>query len=186
MATNQFSLPQTFNNATWDSPTYVTDNATTAPDTTTTAASMLPASTFTEAVRQTITTSITGDNNISIYIKANGFSKVFFREQLVSGNYAVFDLSTVALIEASGTTSTAITDAGGGWYRISGVQNLGSTASRKWAFGIATSTYTTGDPQGQQQVGDGASGVYIWGALLTAGATLEDYFYPVYSAWIRA
>ena len=100
----------------------------------------------------------------SVYVKANGYSKVALREGNGAPNsYAAFDLSTGSIIEAgSATTNAAITEAGNGFYRISATF---TATTQRWMVHVLDPAYTTGSVQTNWE-GDGTSGIYIWGAQL--------------------
>jgi hypothetical protein len=111
--------------------------------------------------------------NHSIYVKADGYSKVGLRDaNAVSGMYAAFDLSTASVIESASSINAAIDDVGGGWFRISAA--FTTPAAQRFSVHVLPPSYTSGIIDGIW-TGDGVSGVYIWGAQLELGSTATDY-----------
>jgi hypothetical protein len=114
------------------------------------------------------------------------FAKQGERKNIGIGNaseaaYAVFDLSNGTLVSVSslgGVLSNAkIQSIGNGWYRIS-VENNRASGS---GFGIITAN----DLGQVSYLGDGTSGVYIWGAQLEALPYATSYIPTVASTVTR-
>jgi hypothetical protein len=105
----------------------------------------------------------------SVYLKAAGRSWA----QLVNGSvgncFAYFDLANGAVgTVGAGATSAAITAVGSGWYRCSilfTAASGGNIIIARNASANGTTSYT----------GDGNSGVYIYGAMLSNSASLDPY-----------
>jgi hypothetical protein len=76
----------------------------------------------------------------------------------------------------SGTTGAipVVTDAGNGWWRFS----VTATATATAVFAFRVSPVAGGT---NSYVGDGTSGVYIWGAQLVTGAAPVPFFYYPYT-----
>ena len=164
---------QTFDNASW-AKTNVTATAdsTTAPDGTTTADSII--TTATNAVHrvQQSTTGV-GAFTFSVFVKANGYSKVGMWDSATTGAYAAFDLSTGAVLDSgAGASSVTITALTNSWYRISFVATM--TASIGFAIQVLDPAYTTGAIN-NAWLADGTSGIFLWGAQLEQRSTVTAY-----------
>ena len=164
---NLIGYTEDFTNAAWTkSGGTATANTTTAPDGT------ITADTFTENTANTVHTlyqgfsSITGNQyTFSCYVKDNGRNIVRFECQATSVLYQVeFNLTTVTTSNFSGTGTAAITSVGNGWYRCSATITSTATGTGYWQLdlcsGLGTNTY----------LGNGTSGVYLWGAQVDLGA----------------
>lgn len=155
----------------------ISPNSTTAPDGTTTADTFTPAATNTYfRVTQKPFASV-GPITLSVYVKANGYTKVALREDQTSGAAATFDLATGAAIgvfDAGGVTvsNAAISSVGNSWYRISctfsGATSVGAglfVLDPSYTSGAVTSTWTA----------NGTSGIYLWGAQLEQRSSATAY-----------
>jgi hypothetical protein len=110
-----------------------------------------------------VTANQTGTFNYSVYMKAAGRTTAALGRS--SDSSAVkFDLvNGVVLSAGSGWTNASITSVGNGWYRCAG--NI--TLSAAWVF-ISPNDAVS-------YTGDGNSGVYIYGAMLSNSASLDPY-----------
>ena len=107
------------------------------------------------------------DYNFSVYLKAGERTKVSI--QISGGNVRVNLLTGV--IETNTTTSTPIvTNVGNGWWRFS-ILNIPAftTANPLYRIFIVNALDST------SYVGDGVSGVYVWGFQLTLESSLLPY-----------
>jgi hypothetical protein len=155
----------------------VTANATTAPYGGSTADNVVESS---DAVASfhSITQQITGLANntvytISLFLKQSGRSRA--RVSLLNKNGdnpgAIFDLAAgVVVSELVGVISSNIEDAGNGWYRCVITANSASGATtpqlRLWPADTSNNI---------QYIGDGVSGLFVWGAQLEAAPTPSSY-----------
>jgi hypothetical protein len=172
---NLFSRSQTFN-GTWSAGganVTVTDNAVTAPDSTTTAAIILP--TVTSGLHRILNASgtLTVYSGVtytaSVYAKANGYRYLYFNSNTALGATSVFDLQAGTVSTTLGTAS--ITSVGSGWYRCSVTGTATSNIVPSIYLQI-NNTYATGD---QSFAGDGTSSIYLWGAQLEIGSSATTY-----------
>jgi hypothetical protein len=165
-----------------------TNNASTAPDSTNTASSLIE--TATTAVHWVFTSSglnlFAGTYTLSCYVKANGRTAATLA---ISGNtsnqYAAvtFDLSGVAVTQTNvaGTgfsvTSSSITSVGSGWYRC--VMTAAIPFRSDYLFMLSTSDATTFSPNSiggaNSYAGNAALGILAWGAQLEAYSTVGTY-----------
>jgi len=161
----------------------VTANATTAPDGTTTADSLIEAAATASPYigRAAAGLPVTSDTFFfSLYVKANGRNQVclsFYGGAANKYITAVYDLSTGTVSKtqagSSGTiTSTSITASGSGWYRIVMSGNTAAPAQMQAYVYPTNSTTPTIDQYGTPlaYTGGGTSGLFIWGASLTTAA----------------
>jgi hypothetical protein len=165
-----------------------TNNATTAPDSTSTATSLIESATTASHWEFTTQTPILpiGTYTMSVYAKANG------RTVVIAGiayngsgttNYGTvtFDLSGVAVTQtnANGYTvvSSSITSVGSGWYRCVATISLPSVQTGVLTVvGVSNATtYTVSNYGMNSYAGNGTSGLYLWGAQLEPYSTVGTY-----------
>jgi hypothetical protein len=182
---------QTFDSAYWavQGSTKGTD-VTTAPDGTSTADSITEtAVTGTHQIfpngAATIVLTTSAVYTWSCYAKPNGrnFASLQLGSYSTSGRYsfAIFDISTGAVTQTGNLGSatyinSAITSAGNGWYRISLTASLNTGTDGYISIGCSNSGTPTkslfGDPN---YLGDGTSGIFIWGAQLEQRSSVTAY-----------
>lgn len=142
-----------------------TANATTAPDGTTTALSIIVNTTAAVSHSVVQTTGATAGNTYtySVYAKANGYTNVqLFGDS--SGNFtATFDLVAATAAYVGSATAATIVAVGNGWYRCSTTFVM-SGPSRLNIQGFPAGA--TASNYGNTFTGDGTSGIFVWGAQL--------------------
>ncbi|HEX8590617.1 phage head spike fiber domain-containing protein [Pseudomonas sp.] len=174
-ATNLLPYNSQLDQSVWTlSSASATANAAIAPDGTMTADKLVEASTTTAASHYTDRV-VSGANTLgtqftySVYLKAagRGFGRLtaYYDSGGAGGYTAIFNLNTgVVSAVASGLTAT-ITPAPNGYYRCSITVTVDQTSYAKILYRIHIySTATVGS-----YIGDGASGLYVWGAQAEAG-----------------
>ena len=124
---------------------------------------------------------------ISVYAKAAEYSLLHIGEGNFGSFCAAFDLASGAVVAGStgGSTyvSSAIANAGNGWWRCSIViSNPAVTVATNMIGYPAGATINL---YGAQYTGDGTSGIYLWGAQLSDSASLDAYV-PVYGAAVTS
>jgi len=166
--TNLVLQSQTFDNASWTKDdASVSANAVIAPDGTATADKLVEnsaASTFHDAVSATFTVSVAGVYTASVWVKPAGRTKVelYFTDV----GLAEFNLSSGVVTSSDTGVTARITACVNGWYRCEITLAAVSTPSRLTIYMVdTTSEYT----------GDGASGVYLWGAQVEQAAAATQY-----------
>jgi len=148
----------------------LTDDATTAPDGTTTAASLI---TNTANENHYIAFAYTDLSNREVtqswFAKANGYNYCFVGHGIGTTEGAWFNLSTGATGTVGGAiTSSSITSVGNGWYRCS----ITYTSSLTVRYAIIAPTNADGTVF---FTGDGSSGIYAWGAQVEQRSSATAY-----------
>ena len=141
----------------------ITANVTTAPDGTSTADKLVENATNNQHRIDQTTTSAIGTNTFSVFAKKSERDSIWLR---VGTSGAYFDLTNGTASGVIGVTAS-IENYGNGWYKCSIVRT--STVANEVvrinsAIGI-NGTY----------LGDGTSGLFIWGAQLEAGENATSY-----------
>ena len=166
---NLFQYSQDFTNAVWTkNNSTITPNITIAPDGTQTASKLLATAVNNVHTLLQIKSISSGTTyTASAYIKAAeyGYVGLQFYDGTTS-TFATFNLATGALV---GTTPAAYTSnsVGNGWWKFSITAVLNGTNGY---FYIQPSLVS-----GNYFLGDGYSGIYIWGAQLEAGTVASAY-----------
>jgi len=155
-----------------------TDNATTAPDGTSTASSLVE-NTATNTQRSVgiiggqinLVFPIGATSTLSFYVKNLSGSRYVCAFGATNG-CVWFDLAGGTVAKTSGTTyvSSSITSVGSGWYRC--VATFTKSADDGVRIGLAS---TTAGTTAATYTGDGTSGVYLWGAQLELGSSATTY-----------
>ncbi len=163
---NQFLNSQTFQ-TTWSGLNCTaTDNVTTAPDGTQTAANVVVGSTTGATILSQVgIIFLTSSYIISVYVKKNVGTRYFqirYSSTLASSDYANFDLNTGTITDGVYAAAN-ITNAGNGWWRIS----MLSTNVVASGVGVAyTFIPASNSARGASYTGNSTDAVYLWGAQL--------------------
>jgi endo-1,4-beta-xylanase len=172
--TNLIMQSQAFENAAWGKQqlTSVIANATTSPDSTLTADELIEsANPGIHQVLQNPTLTSGAAYTFSVYAKAGTRSWIGVNLQDSSPKDTYFYLGNGVVGSVGAGSTASITSVGNGWYRCV-ITTTVNQPSNYAAIFMATSatngtigTYT----------GDGASGVYLWGAQLQQGSFVTGY-----------
>lgn len=179
--TNLLIYSEQFDNAAWlNADVAVTANATTAPDGTSTAEKLVEAATTSPHFNRTNSASfsyVSGQvYTHSRFMKMAGrrYATLFLPSAAfpASGRTAVFDLQAGAVTALEAGASASIQAVGNGWFRcaISAAANVTGSA-HGGGGGINTNSTASTDTY----LGDGTSGIYVWGAQLEVGSVATSY-----------
>ena len=169
---NLLTYSEQFDNAAWaKSAVGISANSTTAPDGTLTADTCTP-DTTTAAHLLFQSTTVAGSNVQSVYVKANGYTKISLREGQTGAYFASFDLSGSGSVLFTSSATATITAVGDGWFRIAMVGTL--TGTTRLALYVLDPSYTTGSVT-SSWTPNGTSGIFIWGAQVENGSAVTAY-----------
>jgi hypothetical protein len=178
---NLLTFPTAFDDAAWTKTGLLTvsANSFTAPDGTTTADTLTEdTSNGGHSVTQTLTKAASAQTyTASAFVRPNGRTVVRLRlndssnTNNATAEFTLTGSGTSASPTVAGTftsASAAITSVGGGWYRLS------VTATTGTETGLGAVLFLT-NGSSASYLGDGTSGVFLWGAQLETGTTASAF-----------
>jgi hypothetical protein len=163
--TNLLLWSQDFDNAYWtkDGAT-IAVNTIAAPDGTLTADKLVENTATSQ--HRVYATQGSSTPTISFYVKYAG--RRWFRIEFASGAAnAWFDVQNGVVGSTTGSVTSTIQSVGDGWYRI--------TATRSATITFTILALASADGSEATYLGDGTSGIYIWGAQLVQGSVAGNY-----------
>jgi hypothetical protein len=170
---NLLTYSEQFDNADWPkADVTVISNATTAPNGTLTADKLIESATNSNHLlnRTGVTLS---PLNASFYAKAGERNWARLQTQNPFNGWVNVNLTTGAIGQSGGfLTNIQVTNVGDGWWRISAT-NTNDSLSKGLQLFVIDSDRGGSSPS---YLGDGTSGIYIWGAQLVEGSSALDYF----------
>lgn len=185
--TNLLTRSEEFENGIWSKASAtITANAAVSPDGTANAGKLVEAAAnAAHYALQDIGSAIPDNTTFTaaVYVKAAGRTEARLEGRRKDGLFwsANFDLSAGTLAASSNVVGTpTIEPVGDGWFRIS--------ASATSSAGVSTLTFVVMLRSGGAltYLGDGTSGIYVWGAQLEAGAFPTSYIPTAASQVTRA
>jgi hypothetical protein len=179
--TNLLTYTEDFSAAVWGKGnTYISINATTAPDGTFTADKFYVDATNTgHYLTYNLGTLSAGTYTVSLYVKSAGSTKGYFQIYSANGNASIeFDLTSGIYNAAAGVNATK-QDVGNGWYRFF----ITGTFPAEGAAMYIVARDSSGN---FSYTGDGYSGFYIWGAQIEKAAFVTSYIPSIQSFTSRA
>ena len=160
---NLFTYSEQFDNSNWTKTrATVTANATTAPDGTTTADSILQASGQTSGgyVGLNYTPTVGVEYTLSVYAKANAKNFLI----IFGNNRNWFNLSAGTIGTVAPDHTASMTDVGNGWYRC----------SVTYTPSVTFLAFYVGDSDNSTTVTD-SGGIYLWGAQIEQRSSATAY-----------
>jgi hypothetical protein len=147
----------------------LTANTAVAPDGTTTATHCVPSAINTSHYLYYGSTYGPGTYTFSVYAKAAGYPRIAMRvyDGTAYRMYTTFDINVGSVVVSTAGTPS-IYPVGNGWFRcvVTGTSPTATFGSLSgWCIDFLDSTHTTQ----QAFLGDGVSGVYLWGGQVQSG-----------------
>jgi hypothetical protein len=174
---NLATYSEQFDHTSWvKANTTISINANTAPDGTLTADKLIESNTYVHFIEKVINTVSGTSYTFSIYVKSSERSIIQLAAYTNVATSTNFDLSAMTVSNQNGT----IIDAGNGWRRCSFTLTSGFTGVGYF------DVYLFKDSVTSNYVGDGVSGVYIWGAQVEAGSFSTSYIPTTTASSTRA
>jgi len=170
-ATNLALWSEEFDNDVWGKNAgAISENATSAPNSTLTADKLIAvALTSFHSVFDSVSIASGEEYTISLYAKASEYDYVQLRHVTGINSSAIFDLVNGTVHDEVSGAAT-IEAVGSDWYRCSVTATATATGDSYMYFNISAD----GSPN-QSFLGDGTSGIFIWGAMLNTAATALPY-----------
>jgi hypothetical protein len=168
---NILQRSEEFDNASWNkNGVTINANSTIAPDGNSTADKIVETTTNSN---HWVFQSITGNYTlltISVFMKKGERDFGVIRTRQVLGDrFAYFNLNTGVVGTVDTGLTASIQNVGNGWYRCTVVSSSPTTATNPTVFGVSNSDNS------YSYLGDGTSGIFIWGAQLVEGTNALPY-----------
>jgi hypothetical protein len=106
----------------------------------------------------------------SFYIKANGITKIGYREDGQTGRNGAFNIATKTVISVTSGDSITFEDSANGFVRVNLKTVVGSGGVLGLQLFLLDNAYTTGNPNSYSATVSASEGVYIYGGQVELGA----------------
>jgi len=170
---NLMTYSQVFSNAIWTKDNSTVTSGFTSPSGAADAFKLIElATTAVHNIYISFATLSLGVYTTSIYIKKAERFKVAVADRN-SGVYVSYNLNTGTIIDSLSLVGT-IESLDNDWYRLTATTSS-SVSVYVPQFFILQDSYTTGYPINLPYLGNGTSGIYIWGAQFVESSTAKDY-----------
>ena len=134
----------------------------------------------------TITVTATTLHTLSVFIKTSEFTKIGFREGFTGQQIALNLTDKSTLFSSGSSTSVNYVDYGNGFTRIELTYTSSGSGSSSWRVFLLDNSYTSGNLVTYNYLGNGTSGIYIYGAQLEQGSYATSYIPTQGSAVTRS
>ena len=184
---NQYTKSEEFDNAGWiKNNCTITANSTADPNGDITADALIEnAGVGTKNVYQA-KNFVTGTQyTISVFAKTNGRFLQLTTSVLLGGTttFVNFNLTTGTLgTVGAGVDNAKIEDYGNGWFRCSLTSTSLTTSATAYNICLIKNDTVFSGARNPSYTGDGTSGIFIWGAMLSEGAIVKRYIKTTNSA----
>ena len=165
--TNLVTYSEDFSNAYWTKSGASVVSGFTSPDGTTNAFKLVEDTSTGVHRLLNSATSLSGDIMISVFAKKGDRNWIKLSNNNIVGAYFNLQSGSVGTVDSGVTAS--INDYGNGWYRCSILKNRATSGSERLVVDISK------DGLGASYIGDGTSGVYIYGAQLEQSSYPTSY-----------
>lgn len=180
-ATNLFTYSEQFDNAAWvKSSLTVTPNLIVSPDGATTADKLIESATSAEHYADQNLSVVNGTKYVfSVFAKAGERNILKIRTVINFPDQATsFNLTSGAITNGHGTGNAGIVQLANGWFRCWVLATASGTGSAVLRLQLYNSSHT--------YLGNGTSGIYVWGAQLETGSKATSYIPTTTAAATRA
>jgi hypothetical protein len=166
--TNLVTYSEQFDNAAWiKTEVTVTANNTTSPDGYVNADKVIPTATNSTHYVDRTGIAVSSNGLASVFVKKGEYQRFGIRSYF-SGGFAIFDVNTGVIINATSVTAK-IENYGNGWYRCS----VNDTVNANYGYQIYVLQNTSTGLD--TFAGNGTDGIFVYGAQVEVGAYATSY-----------
>jgi hypothetical protein len=111
----------------------------------------------------------------SFYVKADGITKMGYREDAQTGRNGAFNIATKTTIFTTSGDTISFQDAANGFVRVTIISVVGSGGTLGMQLFLLDNAYTTGNPNSYSSNVSASEGVLLYGAQIELGAYATSY-----------
>jgi hypothetical protein len=111
----------------------------------------------------------------SFYVKADGITKMGYREDAQTGRNGAFNIATKTTIFTTSGDTISFQDAANGFVRVTIISVVGSNGTLGMQLFLLDDAYTTGNPNSYSSNVSASEGVLLYGAQIEIGAYATSY-----------